>query len=321
MATVPAEAELKSAVTEILRKHDLEKITLRMVMSMLCERFSVDPDLLAPHKRFVRETINDYLEELEPSPVPTPAPRKRKAAASSANGPAPINPDELKPVRLTGIERAVVLAEPLATFLGQAVIPRSHIPKRISEYSKLHDLQDQSDRRKILCDDALKAALKVDHFTFFSLAKIVSGLVYKPDECDEELQVLAKEAEAKYLIEKQRKRDEEIANGTYKQKKSAKRAKVVKGKTSERTARKPSAIMKPMQLSEELAAVCGEPQLARTEVVKKIWVYIRENQLKDPSNGNRVICDAKLQAVFDGNSSVTNMGINKFLSAHLTKIE
>lgn len=318
MASVPSEDDLKAAVNDILRTHDLEKITLRMVMGMLSDRFSVDPPLLAPHKRFVRATINDYLEDSYDPPPPEPAPPKRKAS-SSAPQLAP-DPDHLKPVRLTGIERAVVLAEPLANFLGEAVIPRSHIPKRISEYAKLHDLQDPSDRRRILCDDPLKAALKVDHFTFFSLAKLVSGLVYKPDECDQELQDLAKEVEAKYLVEKQRKRDEDIANGVVKPKRGAKKAKVAKGKTSERT-RKPAGLMKPMQLSEELAAVCGETQLPRTEVVKKIWVYIRENQLKDPSNGNKIICDAKLQAVFDGNSTVTNMGINKYLSAHLTKIE
>lgn len=313
MGDVPDQPDLKAAVADILRTNDLEKITMRMVMTMLCTKFSMEAEQLAPHKRFVRETINKYLEDLEPVASP-PAPRKRKSAET-------LDPKLLKPVRLTGIERAVVLAEPLASFLGDTVILRSHIPKRVSEYVKKHDLQDPNDRRSILCDDALKTALKVDTFTFFSLTKIISGLVHKSDDCSQELQDLAKEVEAKYLVEKQRKRDEDIANGVFQEKKSSKKAKVSKAKSSSSAPRKPSGLLKPMQLSEELFAVCGEAQLPRTEVVKKIWVYIRENQLKDPNNGNRILCDAKLQAVFDGNSTVTNMGMNKYLSAHLSKIE
>ena len=75
-----------------------------------------------------------------------------------------------------------------------------------------------------------------------------------------------------------------------------------------------------MQLSEALTAVCGESQLPRPEVMKKIWDYIKENELKDPNDKSQILCDQKLKAVFDGSSTVHNMGINKYLSAHMTKI-
>ena len=73
--------------------------------------------------------------------------------------------------------------------------------------------------------------------------------------------------------------------------------------------------------SPALATVCGEEKLRRTEVVKQIWAYIKGKDLQNPENKREIICDAKLKAVFDGNDRVTMFTLNKFLSAHLTKIE
>lgn len=318
MPSIPSEDELKDAVNEILRTNDLEKITLRMVMTMLGERFECAPADLASRKRFVRNTITEFLDEsYDPAESEknedNTSSKKRKASSSTANA-------DPKPVKLTGLERAVVLAEPLADFIGQPVISRSHIPKKISAYAKEHSLHDPNDGRKIICDEALKTALGVPEFTFFSLAKLVSGLVYKPEECSDELQAMARECEEKLLEEKIRKRDEDLANGVFKEpKKSAKKQKVAK-QPGERT-RKPSGLLKPMQLSEALIAVCGETQLPRSEVLKKIWEHIRNNELQDPNNKSQILCDEKLKAICDNNASIPHMGINKYLSAHMTKID
>lgn len=209
------------------------------------------------------------------------------------------------------------MAQPLADFLGVPVISRSNIPKRISTYAKLHDLQDPADRRTVVCDDALKTALSVDRFTFFQLAKLISGLVYKADECGEELQKLAKECEVKAIEEKTKKKEEEAANGIQpKQRGSRKKQKT----PTDPTKKRPSGLSKPMQLSAALIAVCGDEQLPRSEVMKRIWIYIRENGLKDSTQGSLIQCDQKLRAVFEGQPTVSPMGINKFLSAHMTKI-
>lgn len=215
-----------------------------------------------------------------------------------------------------------MLAQPLADFFGEVVIPRSAIPGRISAYAKEHRLQDPADGRRINCDAPLKEALGVDTFTFFSLAKIVAGLVYKPDECDQELQDLAKACEQKTLAEKiKRIADNGGVMPKGKVGRPPKKQKVAAGGAASDKPRKPSGLLKPMQLSEALIAVVGEPQLPRSEVLKKIWVYIRAKGLKDPNDGSRILCDEKLRAVFDGSETVTNMGINKFLSAHMSKIE
>ncbi|KAL9254030.1 Upstream activation factor subunit spp27-like protein [Drosera capensis] len=69
-------------------------------------------------------------------------------------------------------------------------------------------------------------------------------------------------------------------------------------------------------LSPELQAVLGQSALARTEVVKQLWVYIRKHNLQDPSNKRKIICDEALRLVFD--TDCTDMfKMNKLLSKHI----
>ncbi|KAL9273250.1 Upstream activation factor subunit spp27-like protein [Drosera capensis] len=69
-------------------------------------------------------------------------------------------------------------------------------------------------------------------------------------------------------------------------------------------------------LSPELQAVLGQSALARTEVVKQLWVYIRKHNLQDPSNKRKIICDEALRLVFE--TDCTDMfKMNKLLSKHI----
>lgn len=355
---MPSEEEISQAVHEILRTHDLQSITLRIVMNMLCERFSLPKEHLNQQKQFVRDIINDFLQnsyepdvaapdasgaassgsphgaepdEDEPNDQPDATNKRKRATPAKKKAPRPrTSASGRKEVRLTGLEKAVVLAEPLVEFFGDKVLARSQIPKRISTYAKLHSLQDPNDGRRIISDESLKKALSVDEFTFFTLPKLISGLVYKPEDCSEELQAIAQECEAK-LIEEKTKRVEAAAEAaaeaeaagvtTPTPKRPRKKQKAAANDDDpDAKPRKPNGLAKPMQLSEALVAVVGETQLPRSEVLKKLWGYIRENNLKDPDNAMQVICDDKLKAVFHGNT-VGNMAILKHLSAHMTKIE
>ncbi|MGV8805726.1 MAG: SWIB/MDM2 domain-containing protein [Polaromonas sp.] len=58
------------------------------------------------------------------------------------------------------------------------------------------------------------------------------------------------------------------------------------------------AFMKPLTLSPELAAVVGDKPLPRTEIVSKLWVYIKANELQDQANKRMINADKKLLAVF-----------------------
>ena len=77
-----------------------------------------------------------------------------------------------------------------------------------------------------------------------------------------------------------------------------------------------SAFMKPLTPSAELGAVVGTKPLPRSEVVKKLWVYIKKNGLQDKVNRRNINSDEKLKAVF-GKNQVTMFEMNKLIAKHL----
>jgi upstream activation factor subunit UAF30 len=78
-----------------------------------------------------------------------------------------------------------------------------------------------------------------------------------------------------------------------------------------------SALQKPLQPSKELAAVVGPASLPRTEVVSKVWDYIRSHNLQNPENRREILADETLRKVF-GKDKVTMFEMNKHLAQHLT---
>ncbi len=79
-----------------------------------------------------------------------------------------------------------------------------------------------------------------------------------------------------------------------------------------------SAFMKPLNVSDALAAVVGKGPMPRSEVVKKLWEYIKKNNLQDPANKRNINADANLQAVFGGKKTVNMFEMTKLVSAHLS---
>ena len=82
--------------------------------------------------------------------------------------------------------------------------------------------------------------------------------------------------------------------------------------------RKPSAaFMKPVQPNEKLAVVVGSNPLPRTELTKKLWVYIKKNKLQDSKVKTNINADAALQAVFGGKKQVTMFEMTKLVSKNV----
>jgi len=79
-----------------------------------------------------------------------------------------------------------------------------------------------------------------------------------------------------------------------------------------------AAFMKPLKVSEELAMVVGKGPLPRSEVVKKLWVYIKKNDLQDKKNRRNINADANLKAVFGGKGTVNMFEMTKLVSKHLS---
>jgi len=77
------------------------------------------------------------------------------------------------------------------------------------------------------------------------------------------------------------------------------------------------ALLKPMNLSAELEAVVGKGPMPRGQVVKKMWEYIKENNLQNPTNKRNIFADDKLRPIFGGKNEVTMFEMTKLASAHM----
>lgn len=100
---------------------------------------------------------------------------------------------------------------------------------------------------------------------------------------------------------------------------TAKKAAPKKAKPAKaKSARKPNAaFMKPLAVSAVLATVIGAGMLSRTEVVKRMWKYIKKQGLQDPKNKRMILADDKLKPVFGGKSKVDMFEMTKHVSKHL----
>lgn len=79
-----------------------------------------------------------------------------------------------------------------------------------------------------------------------------------------------------------------------------------------------SAFMKPMSISAELAVIVGKGPMPRSEVVKKLWAYIKEHNLQDPKNKRNINADESLKKVFGGKEVVNMFEMTKLISKHLS---
>jgi chromatin remodeling complex protein RSC6 len=78
------------------------------------------------------------------------------------------------------------------------------------------------------------------------------------------------------------------------------------------------AFMKAMNISPALAKVVGSKPLPRTEVVKKLWEYIKKNKLQDSVNKRNINADENLKVVFGGKGTVTMFEMTKLVNKHLS---
>lgn len=75
--------------------------------------------------------------------------------------------------------------------------------------------------------------------------------------------------------------------------------------------------MRPVVVSADLEAVIGAGPMPRTEVIKKLWVYIKKNKCQDSENKRNIIPDAKLAKVFGSKNPIDMFQMTKKISKHL----
>lgn len=99
-------------------------------------------------------------------------------------------------------------------------------------------------------------------------------------------------------------------------KKAAKRA--TKRKSSGKKRAPNPAFMRPMQPSSNLAAVIGSGAVPRTQVISKLWQYIKRHNLQDSKNRRAINADEKLRPLFGGRSQVTMFDLAKIANKNLS---
>lgn len=103
-------------------------------------------------------------------------------------------------------------------------------------------------------------------------------------------------------------------------KKAAKKAAPKKAakKAAKKSARKPNAaFMAPLTPSAALGEVVGTKPLPRTEIIKKIWGYIKKNDLQDKKNKRMINADDKLKTVFGGKTQISMFELAKIVNKHV----
>jgi chromatin remodeling complex protein RSC6 len=96
-------------------------------------------------------------------------------------------------------------------------------------------------------------------------------------------------------------------------------AKKAAKKPAKKTARKPNAaFMKPMTPSAALAKIVGDKPLPRTEVVKKLWQYVKRKDLQDKKERRNINADDLLREVFGGKKTVSMFEMTKLVNDNLS---
>jgi upstream activation factor subunit UAF30 len=99
---------------------------------------------------------------------------------------------------------------------------------------------------------------------------------------------------------------------------TAKKKAAPKKAAKKKSARKPNpAFMKPLAPSAALAEVIGNKAMPRTEIVSKIWAYIKKNGLQDKKNRRMINADAKLKGIFGSKSQISMFELAKVVSKHV----
>ncbi|KAG9689959.1 SWIB-domain-containing protein, partial [Aureobasidium melanogenum] len=110
-----------------------------------------------------------------------PVKRKKKSAARVKDGSDVETNGESKP-RTGGFHKPMNLSEPLSALLGETQLSRPQTVKKTWEYVKSNDLQDPSDKRQIVCDDAMRAVFKTDRVHMFTMNKILNQNLYAAED-------------------------------------------------------------------------------------------------------------------------------------------
>ncbi|XP_047939787.1 uncharacterized protein LOC125187275 [Salvia hispanica] len=212
-------------------------------------------------------------------PQPSRPPKEENAAADTPKGRAPSGTKRRGGPG--GLNKLCGVSPKLQAIVGQPELPRTEIVKQLWVYIRKHNLQDPENKRKIICDDALRLVFETDCTDMFKMNKLLAKHILRLEPMKEPVQ--------------------------------AKKSKVEDDSTKQKS--DPSLL--PVVISGELAKFfgTGEKVMLQSEALGRVWEYIKSNKLEDPLSSMVIHCDAKLQELL-GCESISALGIQEMLLRH-----
>lgn len=182
-----------------------------------------------------------------------------------------------------GLNKVCGVSPALQAVVGEPALPRTEIVKQLWAYIRKNNLQDPSNKRKIICDDALRLVFETDCTDMFKMNKLLAKHITALEPSKESSQAKRAKVEVESITE-----TDSIEHGA-----------------------------SPVMISETLAKFLGTEgrEMLATEAENRVWEYIKVNNLEDPLNSMVVLCDAKLGELL-GCESISVMGIRDLLLRH-----
>ncbi|CAN4112260.1 unnamed protein product [Withania somnifera] len=314
-----SDSVLVDRLREILRVSDLETATAGTVRRRLEEEFGVD---LLDRKAFIRDQIDHFLrthvqetpnddvqdeknvkegendgscedeQESEENDDASDTGSIKKPRSEKMNGEAK---------KKGGFNKPCALSPQLQKLVGESELGRPEVVKKIWAYIRVKNLQNPQNKRKILCDEVLRGIVRTKTIDMFQMNKVLSKHIRPIDENDATVKSsvkrrLPKQGREQALDEPKQKEKRQKGGG--------------------------SGFLAPVRLSDALVKFfgIGENALPRANVTKRIWQYIKENELQDPSDKKTIICDERLKELFQVDS-FHGFTVTKLMTAHFIKRE
>ncbi|KAG5621389.1 hypothetical protein H5410_006607 [Solanum commersonii] len=336
--------ELVDRLREFLSTSDLNITTNSDVRRKLEKDFNID---LSDRKVFIREQIDLYLEshyqvnqenenneeEMEEESDQGPSaevksevseedpeeveeeeePEEEEEEESEAVAKVKRRSSKKKPAKKNetgkrkagGFTKLCSLSPQLQKITGVAELARTEVVKRMWHYINENDLKNPSDKRIINCDDTLRELFGVDTIGMFEMNKALTKHIWPLDS--DGVSTITTSGSVNSTANKKRRKQEEDEDSDEPKKEEK---------------QKNSGMHAPLRLSNALINFLGtgESELSRPNVVKRIWEYIKQNGLQDPSDERQIISDETLKELFHVETH-RGIGVTKLLSTHFIKAE
>ena len=292
-SSLPPDDEIRSKLEEMLPTVDLASTGLKTFVKLLSTAMGVD---LKEKKSFIKQALTDAFTKQQ---------QEQKDEEDDDDEDDDDEDDEDEDENVTpkkgkkkrggggGLAAKKEISKKLQSFLkcGEQMA-RTEVVKALWEYIRENNLQNPSNKKEIILDDAMKGVFGCETFTMFSMNKYIGAHIhpFKPVDL--------------------------TTNSTPSRKRTARTSGRGTGGSATKKARQPGT-QPPYRLSDALSDVTGADILPRPQVVSKIWEYIKAHNLQNPADKREIVCDDKLKRVFGGKSKVTMFTMNTYISDHL----